>query len=128
MPGGKLSDRDHDILAGIGPTTYRTYPVREGEVLSDIILKRNISREEMEALNPGVNLDKLTARQVIKLPAGKYTVREREMLTGSGLVPADFFTAGSSLSKAVIGFVFVGVAYSFWLWRQKRDNDANGSD
>ncbi len=25
------------------------------------------------------------------------------MLTGSGLVPADFFTAGSSLSKAVIG-------------------------
>ena len=43
------------------------------------------------------------ARQVIKLPAGKYTVREREMLTGSGLVPADFFTAGSSLSKAVIG-------------------------
>ncbi len=38
----------------------RTYPVREGEVLSDIILKRNISREEMEALNPGVNLDKLT--------------------------------------------------------------------
>ena len=23
MPGGKLSDRDHDILAGIGPTTYR---------------------------------------------------------------------------------------------------------
>lgn len=38
----------------------RTYPVREGEVLSDIILKRNISREEMKALNPGVNLDKLT--------------------------------------------------------------------
>ena len=36
--------------------------MREGEVLSDIILKRNISREEMEALNPGVNLDKLTGR------------------------------------------------------------------
>ena len=31
-------------------------------MLSDIILKRNISREEMEALNPGVNLDKLTGR------------------------------------------------------------------
>ena len=29
-------------------------------MLSDIILKRNITREEMEALNPGVNLDKLT--------------------------------------------------------------------
>ena len=59
LPGGKLSLRDREILAGIGPATYRTYPVREGEVLQDIMEKRNITRSEMEALNPGINLDKL---------------------------------------------------------------------
>lgn len=61
LPGGKLSSRDREILAGIGPATYRTYPVREGEVLQDIMEKRNITRTEMEALNPGVNLDKLSS-------------------------------------------------------------------
>lgn len=40
--------------------------------------------------------------QVLKLPAGKYTVREREMMTGSGLVPAEFFHASSALSKTVV--------------------------
>ena len=40
--------------------------------------------------------------QVLKLPAGKYTVREREMMTGSGLVPAEFFHASSALSKTVL--------------------------
>lgn len=59
LPGGKLSARDREILAGIGPATYRTYPVREGEVLQDIMEKRNITRAEMEALNPGINLDRL---------------------------------------------------------------------
>lgn len=61
LPGGKLSSRDREILAGIGPATYRTYPVREGEVLQDIMEKRNITRTEMEALNPGINLDKLSS-------------------------------------------------------------------
>lgn len=61
LPGGKLSSRDRAILAGIGPATYRTYPVREGEVLQDIMEKRNITKTEMEALNPGVNLDKLSS-------------------------------------------------------------------
>jgi len=35
------------------------------------------------------------------LPAGKYTVREREMMTGSG-VPAEFFHATSALGKTVL--------------------------
>lgn len=39
--------------------------------------------EELEALNPGVDLTKLTEGQVIKLPPGKYTVREREMLVSA---------------------------------------------
>lgn len=144
LPGGKLSSRDREILAGIGPATYRTYPVREGEVLQDIMEKRNITRAEMEALNPGINLDRLSSKlharcclsnahcccfslarfylptvwllsqnlivdvmwlsaadQVLKLPAGKYTVREREMMTGSG-VPAEFFHATSALGKTVL--------------------------
>lgn len=62
LPGGKLSSRDREILAGIGPATYRTYPVREGEVLQDIMEKRNITRAEMEALNPGINLDRLSSK------------------------------------------------------------------
>lgn len=41
------------------------------------------------------------AGQVLKLPAGKYTVREREMMTGSG-VPAEFFHATSALGKTVL--------------------------
>lgn len=64
LPGGKLSARDREILAGIGPATYRTYPVREGEKLQDIIEKRDISRSEMEALNPGVDLDNLDSKQI----------------------------------------------------------------
>ena len=44
---------------GIGPRTYRTYPVRSGENIEDIISKRGIARAEVDALNPEVNLDKL---------------------------------------------------------------------
>ena len=34
LPAGALSTRDKEILAGIGPWTYRTYPVRAGENIS----------------------------------------------------------------------------------------------
>ncbi len=34
LPSGKLSARDKEILQGIGPWTYRTYPVRAGENLN----------------------------------------------------------------------------------------------
>mmetsp|Transcript_9088 Transcript_9088/g.27276 ORF Transcript_9088/g.27276 Transcript_9088/m.27276 type:complete len:127 (+) Transcript_9088:64-444(+) len=33
LPVGELSARDQEILQGIGPWTYRTYPVRDGEKL-----------------------------------------------------------------------------------------------
>lgn len=45
---------------GIGPRTYRTYPVRAGESIHDIISKRSITRAEVDALNPEVNLDRLS--------------------------------------------------------------------
>lgn len=44
----------------------------------------------------------LAADQVLKLPAGKYTVREREMMTGSGVLPTEFFHVGSALGKTVL--------------------------
>ncbi len=59
LPAGKLSARDLEILAGIG-TGYRLYPVRAGETISDIMSKRKIVLSEMQALNPGVNLNKVS--------------------------------------------------------------------
>lgn len=123
LPGGKLSSRDREILAGIGPATYRTYPVREGEALQDIMEKRNITRSEMDALNPGIDLDHLSTDQVLKLPAGKYTVREREMMTGSGVLPTEFFHVGSALGKTVLIALGVAAIYSAFLWRQKQEPD-----
>ena len=59
LPAGKLSARDKEILQGIGPGTYRTYPVRAGETIEDIISKRNISRRVVDQLNADANLDNL---------------------------------------------------------------------
>lgn len=47
----------------------------------------------MEALNASINLDRLKEGQLLKLPATKFTVREREMLIGSGILPPEFFNA-----------------------------------
>ncbi|KAK9903974.1 hypothetical protein WJX75_001634 [Coccomyxa subellipsoidea] len=119
IPGGRLSSRDKEILAGIGPRTYRTYPVRAGENIKDIISKRDITRVEVDQLNPEVNLDKLTAAQVIKLPAGKYTVREREMLSGVAGAPESYFMPGNPFSNAIYGALILGAMLSFWLFQQK---------
>ncbi|CAL8470636.1 g10178 [Coccomyxa elongata] len=123
IPGGKLSARDKEILGGIGPRTYRTYPVRAGETIKDIISKRDITRAEVDALNPEVNLDKLTPAQVIKLPAGKYTVREREMLSGVAGAPESYFMPGNAFSNSIIFSLVAGCALSFWLFQQKDVSD-----
>lgn len=111
LPANKLSSRDKEILEGIG-AEYRVYPVRSGEALADIIDKRGITLAEVEKLNPGVNLQKLADGQVIKLPSGKFTTREREMLIGSGILPSEFFAAaknpfvvGGGALLLVCGFV-----------------------
>ena len=44
-----------------------------------------------------------TEHQLIKLPANKFTVREREMLTGTLGVPQEFFSGGSPWSKVLLG-------------------------
>jgi hypothetical protein len=56
------------LHAGIGPRTYRTYPVRAGENIKDIISKRDITRVEVDQLNPEVNLDKLTGASLLESP------------------------------------------------------------
>ena len=58
LPASQLSARDREILNGIG-TGYRVYPVRQGEIVKDIMSKRGITQAEMDSLNPGVNLDML---------------------------------------------------------------------
>ena len=42
------------------------------------------------------------AAQVIKLPAGKYTVREREMLSGVAGAPESYFMPGNAFSNSLI--------------------------
>lgn len=114
LPSEKLSSRDKEILDGIG-AGYRVYPVREGETVSDIITKRKITMEEMQSLNPGVDFMALKANQVLKLPASKYTVREREMLIGSGILPYEFFEAARN--PFVIGFgMLLGVCGFVLAW------------
>ncbi len=133
IPANKLSARDKEILDGIGPKSYRLYPVRKGEKIADIMIKRGILRTEMEQLNPGINLDRIkgvlfyiwpvcktcclrrpkhlrSEHQILKLPANKFTKREKEMLTGSGLVPPEFFASGKAY-----GFGFVAGTAMSWV-------------
>jgi LysM repeat protein len=119
LPSGRLSARDKEILEGIGPWTYRTYPVRAGETLNDIISKRKITHAEMEALNPGVDLDRLTPNQILKLPAGKYTVREQEML--SSFAPQEFFSNVTHMSKGTVVASAALLGAAIFIWRQKND-------
>ena len=130
LPAGKLSARDRDILAGITPGSgarFRPYPVRKGETAADIAAKRGISPAELAALNPGVDLGKLAANQVIKLPAGRYSVREREMLTGSAALPEAFFKgplAGVPAGAAGAGALAAALIVVSILFRKARAGDA----
>ncbi len=54
--------------------------------MADVLKGRGITMAEAQALNPGVDLAKAKDGQVIKLPYGRYTQREKEML--SSVVPA----------------------------------------
>eukprot|EP01023_Acetabularia_acetabulum_P039999 TRINITY_DN3865_c0_g2_i3.p3 TRINITY_DN3865_c0_g2~~TRINITY_DN3865_c0_g2_i3.p3 ORF type:complete len:210 (+),score=47.37 TRINITY_DN3865_c0_g2_i3:143-772(+) len=121
VPAGKLSSRDKDILEGIGPSSYRTYPVRAGENIQDIISKRGISMEEIEQLNPEADFSKkLEEGQIIKLPPNKFTVREKEMMLGSNIVPPAFFAeTGRTFGLGVfIGALVAGLI----VWWNERSN------
>ncbi|MEW5304251.1 MAG: hypothetical protein WDW38_003622 [Sanguina aurantia] len=125
LPSGKLSVRDREILDGIGPG-FRVYPVRGTERMEDIMSKRGITLPEVQALNPGVDLQKLTDHQLIKLPSDKFTVREREMLTG--IVPVEFFTPEKQpFVIGIGGLLLVCLAVLVWQ-RTYKEEDADRDD
>lgn len=111
LPSRYLSLRDLNILQGINLKGSRSYPVREGETIQDILGKRDITMDEARKLNPNVNLYGLKEGQVIQLPAGKYTKREKEMMMGSGIVPSEFFeSTGTKIAGlGVLLLVTVGI-------------------
>jgi len=90
LPAERLSKRDQEIIDGIkGINEPRVYPTRGGETIEDIITPRKISKAEVERLNPSLKLGTLKPGTRLFLPPGKYTVREKEMLQGCGILPAE---------------------------------------
>jgi hypothetical protein len=70
--------------------------MRAGEKLSDVLKGRGVTMAEAQALNPGVDLAKVKDGQLVKLPYGRYTQREKEML--SSVVPATSLGLPSTVS------------------------------
>lgn len=122
LPSSKLSERDREILDGVKTKGHRAYPVRKGETIEDIIEKRGIKMQEVEALNEGVDLSSLKAFQVIKLPRNKFTEREKEMLVGCARVPSAFFstTKGIGIGKIALVVLVAGVA-AVAAWKSRED-------
>lgn len=116
--------RDKEILKGIAPSGPRTYPLRKGETVAEVLKGRGITMAECAALNPGVDLSKAKDGQLIKLPYGRYTQREKEVL--SSVVPAPSLglpnVAAPTVVQLQLGALLVlGVAaYGFYL---KKAND-----
>ena len=57
--------------------------------------------------------------QILKLPAGKYTVREQEML--SSFAPQEFFSNVTHMSKGTIIASAALLGAAIFIWRQKND-------
>ncbi|KAG2432472.1 hypothetical protein HXX76_008817 [Chlamydomonas incerta] len=127
LPANKLSGRDLEILGGIG-TTYRVYPIRAGETLTEVLSKRGISTDEFLRLNPGVDMKAVKDNQVIKLPIDKFTVREREMLIGSGILPAEFFHAAKNPFVIGLGGLMLVCGFVMAWQRFHSDPDMQATD
>mmetsp|Transcript_1258 Transcript_1258/g.2928 ORF Transcript_1258/g.2928 Transcript_1258/m.2928 type:complete len:253 (+) Transcript_1258:193-951(+) len=115
LPAGKLSARDSEIIGGITKINEpRVYPTRKGETIMDIISGRNITFEEVQKINPGVNLGTFNNGEKLRLPPGKYTTREKEMLQGCGILPPETvnplsgMVSGRNALYLVLGVVFAG--------------------
>ena len=113
LPAGKLSARDKDIIDGITKINQpRIYPTRKGESIMDIIEPRGIAFEDVKKLNPGVNLGTFNKGEKLKLPPGKYTVREKEMLQGCGILPPESVNPLQFLFTKNALYLLAGVAGS----------------
>jgi hypothetical protein len=119
LPAGKLSARDTEIIGGIAKINQpRVYPTRRGESIMDIIEPRGIAFEDVKRLNPGVNLGTFVNGETLLLPPGKYTAREKEMLQGCGILPAETVNPLAVLvspnSLAVLGAVAASGIYAMY--------------
>ena len=113
LPAGKLSARDSQIIDGITKINQpRVYPTRKGESIMDIIEPRQIAFEDVKKLNPGVNLGTFNKGEKLKLPPGKYTVREKEMLQGCGILPPESVNPLQFMSFKNALYLLAGVAGS----------------
>lgn len=118
IPSGALSARDLEIINGIAKINApRTYVPRKGETIGDVITARKIDFADVQKLNPDVKLGTFTGKESLKLPPGKYTVREREMLQGCGILPPDAVSiklpGAESARNILITTVLIG-AYSMY--------------
>lgn len=118
IPSGALSARDLEIINGIAKINApRTYVPRKGETIGDVITARKIDFAEVQKLNPDVKLGTFSGKESLKLPPGKYTVREREMLQGCGILPPDAVSiklpGAESARNILITTVLIG-AYSMY--------------
>ena len=95
-----MSEEDKLVLKNMKERRYRTYAVRRHETIEDIIEARQLGWSEVEALNPGTDLDNLTAREIIKLPAHKYSAHEQYEMQGS-LGSSQTFHIGSLLMNSL---------------------------
>jgi len=126
LPAEKLSKRDQAIIDGIrGVNEPRVYPCRGGETLEEIINPRKISKSEIERLNP--KLGALKAGTKILLPPGKYTVREKEMLQGCGILPVETLNPlallGSPVARNALGAMIGIGAYAMYFAACRRYQD-----
>ena len=128
-PPRTRTQRDQEILKGIAPAGPRQYPLRKGETVSDVLKGRGVSWSEAQALNPGVDLNKAAAGQLIKLPYGRYTQREKEML--SSVVPASSLglagvavPTGAQVQGGLLVMLAIA-AYGFYVKKAKEWSDRN---
>ena len=97
--------------------------------MADVLKGRGVSLAEAQKLNPGIDLAKAKDGQVIKLPYGRYTQREKEML--SSVVPASSLGLASVavpnvaqlqfgvlIALAVVGFGFYVKKARDWAEKQ----------
>lgn len=96
-----MSEGDRLILKNMIERKYRTYAVQGHETIEDIIEARQIGWAEVEALNPDTDLDDLKARDIIKLPANKFSAHEQHEMQGAFGSPQTFHI-GSVLMNSVL--------------------------
>ena len=98
-----MSAEDKLILKNMKERRYRTYAVRGHETIEDIMEARDIEWSEVEALNPELDLDNLQSREIIKLPAHKYSSHEQYEMQGAFGSPRTFHVGSLLMNSLLAG-------------------------